>query len=88
MCSLRLPCITLNRTSAMELANQGDMEAIAFLLQRLLNPDLDKRLKTGGIRVILARKADLLHIMCDAPVCPARKKIAAKIINLDRKSVV
>ncbi|BAY84019.1 hypothetical protein NIES267_35130 [Calothrix parasitica NIES-267] len=68
-------------TSAMELANQGDMEAITFLLHRLLNPNLDKRLKTGGIRAILARKEDLLHIMCDAPVCPARKKIAAKVIN-------
>ncbi|MEO1760801.1 MAG: DUF1574 domain-containing protein, partial [Cyanobacteria bacterium J06629_18] len=68
-------------TSAMELANQGDMEAITFLLQRLLNPNLDKRLKTGGIRVILASRDDLLHIMCDAPVCPARKKIAAKVIN-------
>ncbi|MGB3757778.1 MAG: DUF1574 family protein [Rivularia sp. (in: cyanobacteria)] len=69
-------------TSPIDLANDGDMEAITFLLQRLLNPNLDKRLQTGGIRVILAKKADLLHIMCDAPVCPARKKIAAKIINL------
>ena len=68
-------------TSPMELASDGDMEAIVFLLQRLLNPNLDKRLQTGGIRVILAKKSDLLHIMCDAPVCPARKKIAAKIIN-------
>ncbi len=71
-------------TSPMELAKDGDMEAIIFLLQRLLNPKLDKRLQTGGIRVILARKEDLLHIMCDAPVCPARKKIAAKIINFIR----
>ena len=59
-------------TSAMELANQGDMEAITFLLQRLLNPNLNKRLKTGGIRAILARREDLLHVMCDAPICPAR----------------
>jgi hypothetical protein len=71
-------------TSPMELASDGDMEAIIFLLQRLLNPNLDRRLQTGGIRVILAKKADLLHIMCDAPVCPARKKIAAKIINFIR----
>jgi hypothetical protein len=68
-------------TSPIELARDGDMEAIIFLLQRLLNPNLNKRLQTGGIRVKLARKEDLLHIMCDAPVCPARKKIAAKIIN-------
>ncbi len=68
-------------TSPMELAKVGDIEAITFLLQRLLNPNLDRRLKTGGIRVILAQKQDLLHIMCDAPVCPARKRIAAKVIN-------
>ncbi|MEB3218856.1 MAG: D-alanyl-lipoteichoic acid biosynthesis protein DltD [Nostocales cyanobacterium 94392] len=68
-------------TPAIELANSGDLEAITFLLQRLLNPNLDKRLKTGGIRVILLRKQDLLHIMCDAPVCPARKQVAAKVIN-------
>ncbi|MEM6753831.1 MAG: DUF1574 domain-containing protein, partial [Cyanobacteria bacterium P01_C01_bin.38] len=68
-------------TSPMKLASDGDMEAIVFLLQRLLNPNLDKRLQTGGIRVILAKKSDLLHIMCDAPICPARKKIAVKIIN-------
>ncbi len=71
-------------TSPMELANTGDIEAITFLLQRLLNPNLDKRLKTGGIRVLLLRKQDLLHIMCDAPVCPARKQVAAKVINFIR----
>ncbi|MEM9925885.1 MAG: DUF1574 domain-containing protein [Cyanobacteria bacterium P01_D01_bin.50] len=71
-------------TSPMELANSGDIEAITFLLQRLLNPDLEKRLKTGGIRVILVKKQDLLHIMCDAPVCPARKQVAPKVINFIR----
>jgi len=68
-------------TPAIELANSGDIEAITFLLQRLLNPNLDKRLKTGGIRVILLRKKDLLHIMCDAPICPSRKQVAAQVIN-------
>jgi hypothetical protein len=69
-------------TLPMELARQGDIEAITFLLQRLLNPSLERRLKTGGIRVLLMRKRNLLHIMCDAPVCPARKQVAAKVINL------
>ena len=61
--------------SAMELASGGDEPAIIFLLERLLNPDLDARLQTGGLRVILLRKDDLLHIMCDAPVCPGRKRV-------------
>ncbi len=68
--------------SALELAKTGDEGAIAFLLERLLNPDLDWRLKTGGIRVKLLRKQELLHIMCDAPVCPGRKKVAKPVAKL------
>ncbi|KYC39632.1 hypothetical protein WA1_30285 [Scytonema hofmannii PCC 7110] len=65
--------------SALELATAGDEPALVFLLERLLNPDLDLRLKTGGLRVLPRRKEDLLHVMCDAPVCPARKQVASKI---------
>jgi hypothetical protein len=65
--------------SVMELAAGGDQPALVFLLERMLNPDLDLRLKTGGTRVLLVWKGDLLHIMCDAPVCPARKRVADKV---------
>ena len=71
-------------TSALELATSGDQPAIIFLLERLLNPDLNQRLKTGGIRIFLLRKGDLLHIMCDAPVCPTRKQIANKVTQFLR----
>jgi hypothetical protein len=71
--------------SALELASSGDEPAIHFLIERLLNPDLNLRLKTGGIRVLLLRKGDLLHIMCDAPVCPGRKKVAPKVIQCVRQ---
>ncbi|MDZ7959809.1 MAG: DUF1574 family protein [Aulosira sp. DedQUE10] len=71
--------------SALELANSGDQPAINFLLERLLNPDLDWRLKTGGARVMLLQKGDLLHVMCDAPVCPVRKKVANKVVKLLRQ---
>ncbi|MDM9385564.1 DUF1574 family protein [Chlorogloeopsis sp. ULAP01] len=66
-------------TSVMELAAGGDQPALVFLLERMLNPDLELRLKTGGTRVLLVSKGDLLHIMCDAPVCPARKRVAEKV---------
>ncbi|MBD2385739.1 DUF1574 domain-containing protein [Cylindrospermum sp. FACHB-282] len=72
-------------TSALDLGIAGDERAIIFLLERLLNPDLDGRLKTGGIRVILLRKADLLHIMCDAPICPTRQQVASKVAQLIRQ---
>ncbi|MDZ8051435.1 MAG: DUF1574 domain-containing protein [Aulosira sp. ZfuVER01] len=71
--------------TALELATAGDEPAVHFLLERLLNPDLDWRLKTGGIRVVPLLKGDLLHIMCDAPVCPARKKVANKVVQLVRQ---
>ncbi|NMF66107.1 DUF1574 family protein [Brasilonema octagenarum] len=65
--------------SAQQLATSGDERAIVFLLERLLNPDLDMRLKTGGIRVFVQRIGDLLHIMCDAPLCPAREQVASQV---------
>ncbi|MDJ0800255.1 MAG: DUF1574 family protein [Calothrix sp. MO_167.B12] len=65
--------------SPLELASGGDEPAIVFLLERLLNPDLHTRLRTGGLRVILLRKDDLLHIMCDAPICPRRKQVSQPI---------
>ncbi|MEH1937878.1 MAG: DUF1574 domain-containing protein [Nostoc sp.] len=72
-------------TSPLDLANTGDEPAIVFLLERLLNPDLDWRLLTGGIRILLLVKNDLLHIMCDAPVCPGREQVAKKITQFIRQ---
>ena len=71
--------------SAMELASSGDEPAVHFLIERLLNPDLNLRLKTGGIRVLLLRKGDLLHVMCDAVICPGRKKVAPKVAQCVRQ---
>ncbi|WP_066383510.1 DUF1574 family protein [Anabaena sp. CA = ATCC 33047] len=72
-------------TPALELAAEGDEPAIIFLLERLLNPNLDRRLKTGGLRVLLRRKDDLYHIMCDAPICPSRKQVAPKVTQFIRQ---
>lgn len=55
------------------LAQQGDLPALAFILTRQLNPSLDQKLATGGIQVQLLVKDKLLHIMLDAPVCPAQR---------------
>ncbi|MEH2090875.1 DUF1574 family protein [Nostoc sp.] len=71
--------------SPLDLANTGDEPAMVFLLERLLNPDLDWRLLTGGIRVLLLNKNRLLHIMCDAPVCPQRQQVASKITQFIRQ---
>ena len=67
------------------LARQGDREALAFLLNRLLNPDLNQQLMTGGTRIQLLQKKDLLHVMCDAPVCPEQAAIALPIARFLRQ---
>ncbi|KAM3092682.1 hypothetical protein ACKFKF_30940 [Phormidesmis sp. 146-12] len=61
------------------LARQGDLPAIAFLLTRLLNPDLDRQLSTGGIRLQVRRKEDLLHILTESPLCPSQTKVGTAI---------
>ncbi|MBW4661180.1 MAG: hypothetical protein KME15_21090 [Drouetiella hepatica Uher 2000/2452] len=71
--------------SAMALAQQGDWEAIAFLLHRLLNPDLDRYLMTGGIRLQLLPKQDLLHVMSEAPVCPEQHRVGQTIAKFLRQ---
>ncbi|MBE9180517.1 DUF1574 domain-containing protein [Oculatella sp. LEGE 06141] len=61
------------------LAQQRDWGAIAFLLNRLLNPDIDQQLATGGIRLQILPKQDLLHIMADAPICPEQRRVGPAI---------
>ncbi|MGA7934669.1 MAG: hypothetical protein WCA35_14080 [Kovacikia sp.] len=61
--------------TTLELAQKGSLDAISFLLTRLLNPNLEQTLATGGIRVQLRKKADLLHIMTDAPTCPKQSQV-------------
>lgn len=67
--------------TALELAQQGDLDAIAFLLSRVLNPDLTTKLATGGVRVQIRRKDDLLHIMTDAPTCPAQQTVGTAVVK-------
>ncbi|NEQ99849.1 MAG: hypothetical protein F6K30_24645 [Cyanothece sp. SIO2G6] len=68
--------------SPLELANNGDGDAIAFLLRRLLNPDLNTQLATGGIRIQVLTKKHIIHVMCDAPLCPAKDEVVPKVERL------
>jgi hypothetical protein len=61
---------------ALELAEAGDMPALEYVLTRFLNPDLAVQLATGGLRVQLVRKPDMLHVMCDGPTCPDQAAVA------------
>ncbi len=72
----RIPALT---TPTLTLAQQGNVEALAFLLNRLLNPELDRMLTTGGVRAQVRRKLDVLHVMTDALNCPPQKQVARVI---------
>ncbi|NJL46179.1 MAG: DUF1574 domain-containing protein, partial [Leptolyngbyaceae cyanobacterium SM2_5_2] len=61
------------------LGQTGDLPAIAFLLTRQLNPSLDDRLATGGLRVQLLHRDQLLHVMVDSPIPPQRRLVAPVI---------
>lgn len=71
--------------STLNLAQEGHLGALAFLLERLLNPDLNQKLLTGGIRVQIRRKADLLHVMTEALVCPQQAQIVEAISKFLRQ---
>ena len=63
------------------LARRGDLPALTYLLMRRLNPDQKMQLTTGGTRVKVLRRDQLLHIMADAPVCPARRRIVPTLLS-------
>ena len=74
--------------SAYSLAQKGNQDALCFLLERLLNPDLDRRLATGGIHLRIRRKQDLLHIMSEAPICPPQAQVAPPIARFLRQLAI
>lgn len=65
--------------STESLASAGNLPALAYCLTRALNPDITDQLATGGIRVQLLVKDNLLHIMADGPVCPPKHGIVPLI---------
>ncbi len=65
--------------SPLALAQQGDEQALRFILQRLLNPDIDRTFINGGIGISLLKRKGLLHIMSEAPVCPLESQIVDPI---------
>ena len=69
------------RVSPEALAKRGNPEAIAQLLLRQLNPNLDQQLATGGLRVQVRQREDVLHIMTDALICPNPKTVSAVILG-------
>lgn len=74
--------------SVWSLAQQYCQQALLFLLEQLLNPEIEERLATGGIHLKIARKQDLLHIMSEGPVCPTRSQVAPTVTWLMRQLAI
>lgn len=67
------------QTPVRTLAIQGDIDALKFQLERLINPDLEIKLATGGTKVLVLRKGKLFHVMTEAPTCPSQSRVALPI---------
>ncbi|MBV5261542.1 hypothetical protein FLX56_24315 [Synechococcus moorigangaii CMS01] len=65
-------------------AQQGNLAALKFLIQRCLNPHLAERLATGGVHVTLRQKASTLYIMAEAIACPSQTATLQAIAQLFR----
>ncbi len=66
------------------LAAEGDQLALTFLLNRFLNPNLNRKLETGGIRAVALHKANVLHVMTEALTCPSQSKVGPPVVKFLR----
>jgi hypothetical protein len=67
------------------LAEQGNEDALKFILQRLLNPDIDHTFTNGGMGISLLQRKGILHIMSEAPACPLESQIVDPITKVMRQ---
>lgn len=70
------------------LAKEGKLAALTFLLQRLVNPDLETWLATGGINLQLVQKDDILHLVSEGLTCPSQGQIVQPIETLLRELLI
>ncbi len=71
--------------TALELAKRGDLAALTFLLDRVINSNLNAKLATGGIQVQVVQKGDLLHVIADASVCPQQNRVGPPVARFLRQ---
>jgi Protein of unknown function (DUF1574) len=67
------------------IAARGDEEALRFILERLLNPDLERCFESGGISISLLLQPPLLHVMSEASICPIQSQIATTVVKVIRQ---
>jgi hypothetical protein len=71
-----------------QLAQAGNFEALTYLLNRCLNRDLERRLTTGGLRVQIRGREDLLHLMVDGPTLPSPRPVVKALAHAVRSLAI
>jgi Protein of unknown function (DUF1574) len=64
------------------LAARGEQDALNFILERLLNPDLEQCFAIGGIHISLLRRQHLIHVMSESPICPIQSQVATTVVKV------
>jgi hypothetical protein len=67
------------------LAARGDKDALKFVVERFLNPDLEQYCATGGIGLSILRRRRVLHIMSDASTCPIQSQVVSISLKILRQ---
>jgi Protein of unknown function (DUF1574) len=67
------------------LAARSDEDALHFILERLLNPDLEQCFETGGIGISLLFRRHLLHVMSESASCPIQSQVTTIVIKVLRQ---
>ncbi len=67
------------------LAARGDRAALNFVLERLLNPDLEQCFEQGGMGIFLLQRGRLLHVMSEAVICPIQSQVATTVVKVLRQ---
>lgn len=88
--NLRLPAFTDHRFEppALMMAASGDRAALKFILERLLNPDLERCLAVGIVSISFRYHHQLLHIMSEAVICPSHSQVATTVIATLRQLAI
>lgn len=71
--------------SVLDLGKRGDIEALTFLLDRLIHPQIKAKLATGGANVSILQKGNLLHVITDAPVPPPQIRVGPPVVKFLRQ---
>ncbi|HEY9809983.1 MAG TPA: hypothetical protein V6D13_11705 [Halomicronema sp.] len=71
--------------SVLELGKRGDIEALTFLLDRLIHPQIKAKLATGGANISILQKGNLLHVITDAPVPPPQIRVGPPVVKFLRQ---